>query len=156
MLETAGQVPGPLPGGGQGAGGVIDTQVAASRLRRDHPAGTGHPAAQVEHADAGADPGLVSQRPDLAGPHEALLAHILARGEGGRLGLLERRQVGCSLIVSHISSRTVPGRASVCPAAELNLTCRRAVIPRGAHLDPCPQGLGGENCLTLPPEERTR
>jgi hypothetical protein len=28
----------------------------------------------------------VSQRPDFARPHEALLAYILARGVGGRLG----------------------------------------------------------------------
>ena len=78
MLEAAGKVPGQLPGGGQGAGGVIDTQVAASRLRGDHPAGAGHPAAQIEHRGAGADPGLVSQPPDLGRPHEALLAYILA------------------------------------------------------------------------------
>jgi hypothetical protein len=88
LLEAAGQIPGQLLAGGQCAGGVIDTQVAASRLRRDHPAGTGHPAAQVEHRDAGADPGLVSQRPDLACPHEALLAYILARGVRGRPGPL--------------------------------------------------------------------
>src|SRR6202021_922269 len=57
LLEAAGKLPGQLPGGGQCAGGVIDTQVAASRLRRDHPAGTGHPAAQLEHRNAGPAPG---------------------------------------------------------------------------------------------------
>jgi hypothetical protein len=88
LLEAAGEIPGQLLGGGQCAGGVIDTQVVASRLRRDHPAGAGHPAAQVEHRDAGAGPGLVSQRPDLARPHEALLAYILAGGVGGRPGPL--------------------------------------------------------------------
>jgi hypothetical protein len=31
---------------------------------------------------------VVSQRPDLARPHEALLAYILARGVGGRPGPL--------------------------------------------------------------------
>ena len=88
LLEAAGKLPGQLPGGGQCAGRLIDTQVVASRLRRDHPAGAGHPAAQVEHRDAGTDPGLVSQPPDLGRPHEALLAHILAHGVGGRLGPL--------------------------------------------------------------------
>ena len=88
MLEAAGKLPGQLPGGGQCAGGVIDTQVVAPRLRRDHPAGAGHPAAQVEHRDAGADPGLVRQPPDLGRPHEALLTDILARRVGGRPGLL--------------------------------------------------------------------
>src|SRR5215472_10194828 len=100
LLEAAGEIPGQLLGGAQRAGGVIDTQVAASQLRCDHPAGAGHPAAQVEHRDAGADPGLVSQRPDLARPHEALLTGILARGESGRLGPLQRSQQRCSLILT--------------------------------------------------------
>ncbi len=88
MLEAAGEIPGQLLGGGQCAGGVIDAQVAAARLRRYHPAGAGQSAAQVEHGYAGADPGPVRQRADLARPHEALLAYILARGEGGRPGPL--------------------------------------------------------------------
>src|SRR5207248_2633536 len=65
--------------------------------------------------DAGPDPGLVSQRPDLARPHEAFLADILARGVGGRPGPLQRRQEWCSLILSHVRSRA--GRtASTVPA----------------------------------------
>ena len=106
LLEAAGKLASQLAGGGQCAGGLIDTQVAAARLRRDHPAGAGHPAAQVEHRDARADPGPVSQPPDLGCPHEALLAHIFARGIAGRLRLPQRRQQWSSLIV--VSDQSVP------------------------------------------------
>ena len=61
LLEPAGQAPGQrqLPGAPRRVGGLIDTQVAAARLGRDHPAGTGHPAQHRSSTlDTGADPGL--------------------------------------------------------------------------------------------------
>jgi hypothetical protein len=130
LLEAAGKIPGQLPGGGQCAGGVIDAQVVASRLRRDHPAGAGHPAAQVEHRDAVADPGLVSQPPDLGRPHEALLAYIPARGVGGRPGPLQRRQGWCSLILSQVRSRCCPERRVPPDTAGPPAVSRRARVER--------------------------
>ena len=55
----------------------------------------------VPGPDARADPGLLSQPPDLGRPHEALLAHILARGMGGRLRPRQRRQQWWALVLNH-------------------------------------------------------
>ena len=84
LLEVARQVAGQFSSDAQSAGRVVDARVTAARVRRDQPAGAGDPATQIEHRNAGADPGLLSQRADLACPHEALLAYILAYGVGGR------------------------------------------------------------------------
>ena len=86
-LEAAGKLPGQLPGGGQCAGGAIDTQVAApdsAVIIRPGPA-------TPQHRSSTETPGPTragSQPPDLARRHEALLAYILARGVGGRPGPL--------------------------------------------------------------------
>ena len=72
------QVARALAGDGDGARARVHAQVHAAQLPREETPGPADAAAQVQHADPGADADLHRQGPDLAGGHEALLLDELA------------------------------------------------------------------------------
>src|SRR5262249_37122723 len=68
-------------------------EVRAPGRAGEEPSRTAGSAAEVEHERPAGDPGTLRQLPDLAGPHEALLPHVIAGRVGGGAGPLQSRSV---------------------------------------------------------------
>ncbi len=116
-LEAARKSVGAVPGQLDRARARVHTEVGAAQLRGDVASRPRHAAAQVEDGDPRPDAGPPRQRQDLAGPHEALLAHELAGRVRRHTRPLQRPVEGRALVLLHRTrSGSEPG-SSTCPGA---------------------------------------
>ena len=104
--EAARQVARLLAGDRDGARAEVHAQVAAAQLPREEPPGPGDAAADVQHADAGADAGPRRQGADLARGHEALLPDELARAVRRRADAVQRPVERRAVVLPHRAART--------------------------------------------------
>jgi hypothetical protein len=79
----------------------VDSQVAAAERARDEASGSRHAAADVQHRDARRDAGPLREIADLAGAHEALLLHVLARRVRALAGAPQRLHEAVALVLLH-------------------------------------------------------